>query len=235
MRRGIAAAYAWTSPRVRALSVAVYRTTAKSLSFVGAKSDAFARASLRQASTGLTWLGTKTKILATSTFKATSVGSAWFAAKTKTATLASAKRASNASSWLGAKTKAASLASLEATSSGLAWIGEKSRDAAVIAGQQSRRGAAGLKRSALATKEWAVSRRASPGNAEPSSEFTAEARESAEPQVEAGDVVPQDSDVPQGTPPTSARRSRAKSRTIRASRPALRQSPRVAGRWPVRR
>ena len=40
-RNGIAAAYVWIAPRVRALSAAAYRTTAKSLSFIGAKSDDF--------------------------------------------------------------------------------------------------------------------------------------------------------------------------------------------------
>jgi hypothetical protein len=145
----------------------------------------------------------------------------------------SMKEASNTSAWLGAKTKAASRSSLKATSSGLVWIGEKSRGAAVIAGEQARRGAAGAKRTSLATKDWVASTIARRRSAEPSSELPPEPSHSAEPKAEVGNVGLQDSEVPESTPPTSARRSRAKPRAVRASRRELRQSPRVSGRRPV--
>ncbi|MGH6748768.1 MAG: hypothetical protein ACRECI_05565, partial [Methyloceanibacter sp.] len=181
------------------------------------------------------WIAPRVRALSAVTYRTTAKSLSFVGAKSDAFARASLRQTSRAVAWLGAKAEAASLTSLKATSSALASAGVKSREASVVAGQQVRRGAASLKRTTLATKDWVASSMSRSRRAEPSSELPPEPADSSELQVGAGDVAPQISEAPEIAPPTRARRSRANPRTIRASRRALRQNPRVAGRQPVRR
>lgn len=199
------AASAWTAPRARALASSASRAIAAALSVASAKGKQGAAATVEAASAGLAWLAIRSEGLAR----------------------IAAARGSHGLAWLGAKRKTLSRASLAAASRGAAWAGKKGRELSAVAGAAAQRGAQGLKQASLAAQD-RVSAAIAQGRGAAASLLALAPVKSAEPKDGPHEPAPQHR---RGSAAAafSARRIGSTPRAIRASRPALKQKPRVIG------